>query len=314
MDSKQETKLSMYIAVRDYLTKFLTILNALPNFTAFFTALQNAIVQIQNSGEQQGFDKSGNATTKNQFRDTLVTLGADTARKVKAYAKFTNNQVLFKEVDITESDLKKASDTKLKNMAQGIYDRAQTNLANLAAYVVTAATQTTLQTAISNFDKSIGQPRLGTTETSKATKQLIAQFKSSDAALDNIDTAVEIIRLTQVDFYNGYKSVRKLINTGGSKLAIKGIVTDAATGAGLKGAIVLFTLSGDLTLTKSAKGVNGKSSFIKKTAAKGGFRVRSAADGTYEIVVELPGYQKTTAKVSVVSGQMSALTIALERA
>jgi hypothetical protein len=311
MDSKQETKLSMYIVVRDYLAKFLTILNALPNFAAFYTALQNAITQIQSTGETQGFDKSGNTAGKNLAKDNLVTLAADTARKVKAYAKYAKNQVLLKEMDITESELKRLADTKLKNAAQGIYDRAQANLANLATYLVTAATQTALQTAITNFDKTIGQPRLGTTDTSKATKQLVSLFKSGDTALDDIDTVVEIIRLTQVDFYNGYKSVRKLVNTGTSTLAIKGMITDASTGNALKGAKITFTLNGGASL---AKAVNGKNGFTKKSADKGGFLVRSATDGTYTVTVELPGYKKATATVSVVSGQMSVLDIGLEKA
>lgn len=310
MDSKQETKLSMYIAVRDYLAKFLTILNALPNFSTFYTALQNAITQIQGTGEVQGFDRSGNASGKNLAKDTLVTLAVDTARKVKAYAKFVKNQVLLKEMDITESELKRMADTKLKNAAQGIYDRAQANLTSLATYLVTAATQTALQTAITNFDKTIGQPRLGTTDTSKATKQLVTLYKTGDATLDDIDTVVEIIRLTQVDFYNGYRSVRKLVSNGSSTLAIKGMVTDVVTGGGLKGAKITFTLNGGATL---AKGVNGKNGFTKKSADKGGFLVKSAVDGTYDVLVELPGYKKANAKVSVVSGQMSVLDIGLEK-
>lgn len=310
MDSKQEAKLSMYIAVRDYLAKFLAILNVLPNFTAFYTALQNAITQIQSTGLTQGLDKSGNAAGKTLAKDTLVTLAADTARKVKAYAKFVKNQVLFKEMDITDNDLKRQADTKLKITAQGIYDRAQANLAALATYQVTAATQTALQTALANFEKSIGQPRLGTTDTSKATKQLVRLFKNGDTALDDIDTVVDIIRLTQVDFYNGYKTVRKLVSNGTSTLAIKGLVTDAATGSALKGATITFTLNGEASF---ARALNGKNGFTKKSAEKGGFLVKSAADGSYDVLIEMPGYKKTSAKVSVVSGKMSVLDIALEK-
>lgn len=311
MDSKQESKLSMYIAVRDFLVKFLTILNALPNFQTFYTALQNAITQIQNSGLQQAVDKSGNADNKNQLKATLITLAADTARKLMAYAKFTNNPVLLKEVTMPESKLKRMADTKLKNAAQAIYDRAQANIANLATYTITAATQTALLTAITNFDKSIGKPRISTAETNQSTKQLVVQFKNGDAALDNIDAVVDIVRLTQVDLYNGYKAVRKLIRSGGTTLAIKGMVTDAATGSGLKGVKLSFTLNGSTALTKEAI---GKSSFTKKSADKGGFLVPSATEGTYSVTAELPGYKKATATVNVVQGQMSILNIALERA
>lgn len=309
MDSKQEIKLSMYIAVRDYLAKFLAILNALPNFTVFYTALQNVITQIQNAGENQGFDRSGNAVGKDLAKENLVTLAADTARKVKAYAKFAKNQVLLKEMDISESDLKRVADTKLRNTAQGIYDRAQANLASLATYLVTAATQTALQTAITNFDKTIGQPRLGTTDTSKATKQLAVLFKNAEATLEDIDTVIDIIKLPQVDFYKGYKSVRKLVDRG-STLAIKGKVTDVITGEALKGAKITFTLNGGATL---AKGINGKSVFTKKSAKKGGFLVPTAVDGTYDVTAELPGYKIGNTKISVVSGQMSIVEIALEK-
>jgi hypothetical protein len=122
---------------------------------------------------------------------------------------------------------------------------------------------------------------------------------------------VEIIRLTQVDFYNGYKTVRKVIKTGTGTLAIKGLVTDDATGSTLKGAKLTFTLNGSATLTKSA---NSKNSFTRKSADKGGFFVRPVADGTYQVTAELPGYKKATVAVSVISGQMSILDIGLERA
>ncbi|HEX2936271.1 MAG TPA: carboxypeptidase-like regulatory domain-containing protein [Bacteroidales bacterium] len=305
MDSRQEAKLSMYIVVRDYLAKFLTILNVLPNFTTFYTALQNVIKQIQSTGEAQGFDTSGNAENKSLLKDALINLAVDTTRKVKAYAKFVKNQVLLKEMDIPESKLKRMADTTLVNVVQGIYDRAQSNITALTTYLVTEATQTALQAAITDFSEAIGQPRLGSTETSKATKRLILQFQDGDAALKDIDTVVEIISATQVDFYNGYKSVRKQTRNTSRTLAIKGLVTDAATGEGLKNAKVTFSLNGS---------VNGKNVFTKKTAEKGGFLVRTAPEGAYDVTAELLGYKKGNAEVIVIPGQMSTVYIALEKA
>jgi hypothetical protein len=305
MNINQKQKLIMYIAVRDYLVQFLTILNALPGFQAFYTALQNAIVKIQEWGEQQGFNKSGNTTGKNVFRDNLITLAIDTARKMKAYAKFTNNFVLLKEVTCTETKLKRMSDVDLRNQAQGFYDRAQANVANTATYGVTAATQTTLLSAITNFNGSIGKPRIGTTETTQATEQLTVHFDAADAALENIDLVVEIIRLTQPNFYKGYKTVRKLVKRGGSTLAVNGLVTDA-DGNPLAGAKITFTLNGTR---------NGADKVIikKKSAKKGGFKISNAPEGTYTVVAELPGCHPQTITVSVVAGQMTSVNIVLER-
>ena len=311
MDSKKETKLSMYIAVRDYLVQFITMLNTLPNFPTLYTALQNVITEIQSSGEQQAFDKSGNTTDKNQLKKLLVTLAADTARKLAAYASFTGNQVLFNEANIKESRFKRMSGTLLISSSQGIYDLAQANIANLEKYLINEDTQTALQTAITNFNQSFGKPRIGKVEISQATKKLVLLFTSGDETIDGIDTAVDIVRLSEPNFFIGYKSARKLINTGTGTLAIKGLVSDAATGKPLKGAKLRFVLDGFDSLSKFD---NGKTGFTKKSAKKGGFYVRNAAEGTYTVTIELPGYKKVTATVSVVSGQMSVLNVVLERA
>jgi hypothetical protein len=117
---------------------------------------------------------------------------------------------------------------------------AQPIVASLATYGITAATQTALLNAINAFNTAIPKPRLGITEKKQSTTQLAALFKTADTALENIDTAVEIVRLTQVNFYNGYKAARKLVLTGGGSVSVKGIVTDASTGEPLKSVTLKF--------------------------------------------------------------------------
>ncbi|QQS51015.1 MAG: carboxypeptidase regulatory-like domain-containing protein [Bacteroidota bacterium] len=311
MNNYQESKLSMYLVVRDYMTTNATILTPLPNFAANQTAFQNAITQIQASGEQQNFDKTGIAGSKSQLKQTLVTLVADASRKLTAYAKFTNNQTLLSEVNYSESDLKRRADTNLRDAAQGIYDRAQPIVASLATYGITAATQTTLLNAINAFNTAIPKPRLGITEKKQSTSQLAALFKTADTALENIDTAVEIIRLTQVNFYNGYKAARKLVLTGGGSVSVKGIVTDASTGEPLKSATLKFATNGT---TAKLKATNGNGEITKKTADKGGFMIKTLAEGSYQVVISKPGYKEQTVTVNVSDGEMSVLDIKLDKA
>lgn len=102
--------------------------------------------------------------------------------------------------------------------------------------------------------------------------------------------------------------MRKLISKGSATLAIKGLVTDATSGDGLKGAKLVFAFDGE-----SFKSANGNNGFEKKTAAKGGFMVSKAADGNYTVTVSLPGYKQQTATVSLVTGQMSVLNIQMEK-
>ncbi|NTW50701.1 MAG: hypothetical protein HGB19_13420 [Chlorobiales bacterium] len=203
MNSTQESKLSMYLAVKEYLTANAAILTPLPNYSGFFTSFQNSVTAIQTYSEQQQFDKTGIAVNKRQLKQTLITLMGDTSRRITAYATFANNQVLLKEIKVSESRLKKLADTALRDAAQGIYDRAQTNLTALATYGITAATQTAFQTAITAFVTAIPKPRLGINDKKQSTLQVAANFKTADTALDNIDTTVDMIKLTQANFYSG---------------------------------------------------------------------------------------------------------------
>lgn len=309
MNNYQESKLSMYLVVRDYMTANAAVLTPLPNFAINQTAFQNSITQIQASGELQNFDKTGIAGGKSQLKQVLVMLAADSSRKLTAYATFTGNQTLLSEIKYSESSLKRRADTNLKDAAQGIYDRAQPIVALLAIYGITAATQTALLNAINAFNAAIPKPRLGITEKKQSTTQLAALFKTANTALENIDTAVEIVRLTQGNFYNGYKAARKLILTGGGSISVKGIVTDAASGAPLKSVTLKFLANGASARLKVG-GVNGD--LTKKTADKGGFMIKTLAEGTYQVLISKPGYKAQTVLLNVSDGEMSVLDVKLD--
>ena len=311
MKSRQESKLSMYLAVKDFLTTNAAVVTPLPNYSGFSTAFLGAITQIQTQGEQQRFDKSGLKANKVQLINTLVMLAADTSRKMQAYARYANNQLLQSETKYTESNLKNATDNELRDIAQGVYDRAQSNLAALAAYGITAATQTALLNTINAYVVAIPKPRIGTAETKQSTQQLANAFAAADAALENIDVIVEIVKLAQPNFYNGYKSVRKLITTGRSILAVKGVVTDAVSGEPLKNAILSFALDGGNGVM--AKAAQRTEMLVKKTSNKGGFNIKTLPAGSYSVTCNKPGYAEQTAVLAVSDGELSELNLQLAK-
>ncbi len=123
-----------------------------------------------------------------------------------------------------------------------------------------------------------------------------------------MDAAVEIVRLAEDNFYIGYKSARKVISKGNSKLAVKGTVADAQGGAPIKGVTVTFVLYGAM-----AKTANVNPDFVKITAAKGGFNVKSLAAGTYQVTFKKAVYVLQTATVNVNDGELTIVNIALEK-
>jgi uncharacterized membrane protein len=136
-------------------------------------------------------------------------------------------------------------------------------------------------------------------------------FKTADTALENMDAAVEIIRLTQVDFYNGYKSARKVIETGAGSLSVKGLVTDAQTGLPLKGVTVSFALDGGIA---KAASTTSEPELVKKTAEKGGFNIKGLESGMYQVTLKKAGYANQVTTISVSDGEMTELKISLEKA
>lgn len=310
MNLRQDSKLSMYLAVKTFLAMYPTITSTLPNYTPFSAAFIAGVAQIQACSEQQMFNKTGIQLSKIQLKFIVASLAADASRKMQAYARFVNNQVLLKEIKFSESSLKYTTDNELRNNAQGIYDRAQTNITALTPYGVTAATQTALQNAITSFLTAIPSPRIGQTDKKSSTTQLSIAFANTDAALANIDAVVEIVRLSQANFFASYRTVRKVIETGRGSLSVKGLVIDAESGDALKGAQLVFAAQpaeGKLNVAKLTDAI------VKKTADKGGFYIKTLADGMYTVNISKLGYESQEATLAVSGGELSLLEVQLNR-
>lgn len=307
MTNQEESRLSMYLTLKDYQAGYTAITNSLPNYAANSTIFLNTIPQIQAYSQLQKTSKKGITEGKNLLKDNLIVLAADYFRKLSAYAKFTSNVTLAKEVKISEGRLKQLADTAVKDYAQIAYDKAQANIASLVPYGITAATQTTFFNAISAYNASIGKPGVSRTESSQNTKQLKALFRTAETALANMDAAVEIVRLTQVNFYNGYQNARKVIVTGTGSLAFKALVTDAVTGEPVMGAIVTFTPDGHFAKAATTK----KPFLVKRTAEKGGFNIKTLPAGVYAVAIKKNGYAEQVTTVAVTDGEMSELNVQL---
>lgn len=310
MTNQEESRLSMYLTFKDYQAGYTAITNPLPNYSANSTIFLNTIPQIQVYSQLQKTSKKGVTDNKNTLKDSLIVLTADYFRKLGAFAKFTNNATLAQEVNVSEGKLKQVADTAVKDYGQIAYDRAQTNLAALAAYGITAATQTALLNNITSYNASLGKPGVSRTESGQTTKQLKALFKTADAALANMDAAVEIVRLTQPNFYAGYQKARKIIYTGIGSLAVKALVTDASSGEPIKGVTVSFSING---VAAKAKDANGKPDLVKKTAEKGGFNVKTLPAGVYHVTIKKNGYADQVTTVAISDGEMSELNVQLTK-
>lgn len=310
MTNKEESHLSMYLTFKEFQASYTAITAPLPNYTTNSTTFLNAIPQIQTLAEQQKISKKGVTAGKNKLKDALIALAVDNARKMMVYAKFTNNATLAEEINITESKFRQATDTGVKDYAQIIYDRIQPIVASLASYGITAATQTALLNAINAYNATIGKPGLGKAESKQLTLQLKALFKTAEAALANMDAAVEIVRLTQANFYAGYQKAREVVDSGARTLAVKGQVSDAVTGKPVKGATVTFTAE---ATTNSPNSGGTVFNIVKKSADKGGFLIKNLAPGVYRVSAGKNGYAEQVRSIAVSDGETSDVNFELAK-
>lgn len=305
MTNDQENHLNTQLTVSGFCDNNSCSLNNFPAYTNSLTNLAEINSLINSVSGQQMLGLSGITNNKNQFRNNLIVLGADTSRKLTAYAILNNNLTLAGEVKYTETDLRRSSDLQLRDYVQIVYNKAQDIIEELTDYGITPATQEDLAINISSFNNVISAPRLGITTKSQATKQLAELFKQADITLEKLDAVVEIIRLTDPVFYNGYRSARKIVYKGNTKLSAKGTVTDAQSGEPVKGVVISFVLDGQ---------TNGSATeLVKKSAAKGGFMVKSLPVGTYHVSFKKSGYVEQQVTAYINEGDLTVLDVALVR-
>lgn len=303
MSNKDEDRLMMMLTLCKYLAYHPELIEKLPNFKTNYLTLNQTVLDIQKNVEEQKFSMKGITQIKNQLKEELIVLTADYIRKLGAFAKFNNNAQLANDVDVSESKLNQMGDAMVKSYSQKMYNCAQPLLAQLAGYEIDEESQTKFENLIESYNQTLGTTGAERSESSQLTKQRNALFATAEVALKNMDTAVEIVKLTEVNFYNGYKSARKVIERGAKTLAVKGFVSDAQTGAPIKGVSVSFCIDGKTDVVLE-----------KKTADKGGFIIKNLAAGIYKVCFKKNGYAEHTETIIVNSREMTDLKISLQKA
>ena len=288
MNSKKESKLKMYLTVRVFLLQNPEITDKLPNFTEFMTNLNAAILQIQSNSEQHQFNSKGVAGNKKELKTSLISSITDCSRKMQAYAKYENDTVLMAETRFLESYLKPLSEIELLNSANGLHSRINSHIASVTMYDLTAATQTEFRLGITAYEEAIPQTRQSQLGKKENTLLEIQGFELGDVAYSNIDSVVNIVKLTEPTFYAGYKNARKVVEYGVNTLQVQGQITDIATQLPILDATLIFILSGQTEVA-----------IQKQTAAKGGYMIKSLAEGMYDVTISKVGYQTQTVSATV---------------
>jgi hypothetical protein len=302
MNTKNQSKLKMYLTLRVYLLSNPAVTAKLPDFPEFLAALDAAILQIQNHSEQRQVSSKGVTDNKKLLRESLIALTVDASSKMQAYAKYVHNTVLLAEIKFKGSELRDIPSLELVDITRGLYNRIDAHLPEVTVYGLSPSSQLEYREAIDDFAISISQPRESQLKGKENSLLEEQGFEKGDATVDYMDIVVEDVHRIEPIFYAGYKNARKIVERGSGSLQVQGTVTEAATDKPIAGATLIFRCCGQTAIILE-----------KETASKGGFMIKSLAEGIYNVTVTKVGFQTQIISVVVNCNELCDVQVKMEK-
>ena len=217
MTTKQQNKLAMYLVVKGVLDSNNSVWQSLQAFADGYTDFTGHITQIQTLELSQVTDSTGIAQDKKQSKAAMATAAQTISAAVHAYAVKNKNNTLANETDFTVSDLTGERDADAIKDCQNIHDLANTNLASLGSYGITAAKLTALQAAIDGYKAIVTKPRDNIVAGATVTQELSNEFDAADETLSEIlDGLIVQFQTTNAKFVSDYNNARTIVDQSAS--------------------------------------------------------------------------------------------------
>jgi hypothetical protein len=295
-----ENKYNMYLSLKNFFISQMAALSLLSHFTDYHNLFLSALDMIRQLSEQLTTLMSSTNDSKSTLKKELEVLVIDVAKKIYAYANYLGNDALMKQSQNIIRNAGSATDAKLPEYSNTIYNLAQASLTELAPYMVTAESQTELRKAIDDFN--IANPSKKTTKNQLMTlrAQLADQFKIADKVIDDITILIDSVEHNNPTLYAAYHNAIKVYNYGNRSYDIIGQVINSENNEGLKGVSISVA-------NKDSNEVVLK----KKTATKGGWRGDVSADGVYLFTFNKAGYKILTVTHAVTKDEQCAIKVKL---
>lgn len=153
---------------------------------------------------------------KAALRDALEDQIRAIGDAIFAFASATGNNALAAQVQITASELDTMSEQRVDDVATRIFNAGATNLAGLAAYMVTQAKLDALDQARQDFQNAKSKPRAKIGEKAGLTATLPQMIRDVKSLLrTRLDKLMTAFRLSNPPFFAAYQSTRVIVDLQG---------------------------------------------------------------------------------------------------
>ncbi len=189
------------------------IWNGTPAFADAVIRVKAAVGAVDTAADQQQTPTTGVAGDKADARNDLEEKTLMMADQLAALAAKNGDNTLGAQVEMTKSSLDKLQDSDLEQTAERVANLANTNMAALAAYGITAADATALTTAKTTFSGMKTAPREAAVQRSAQTTSIPQLINDARSIFRNeIDKLMTKFKKSNNDFYNGYFAARVIVN------------------------------------------------------------------------------------------------------
>jgi hypothetical protein len=214
MNNNQSAIYSMLRRTSDLLKRNQSLTVDLPTFSNLESLLDEKSIQIGILGEQREEDISDLKRHKDELRIVATQKVLDITRRIVAYAKIMENEVLAQKVNYSEANMARLTDNDFVTACSIVYTVIEENAYPLITYGITTNTLDTLKTSIDAFKAAMYAPKKEYIEMKQTGEKLVKLFDEEEIILEKMDVLIEILRESQPAFYNEYQDTRKLTHTG----------------------------------------------------------------------------------------------------
>ncbi|MFZ1322883.1 MAG: hypothetical protein WAT71_15105 [Ignavibacteria bacterium] len=214
MIKNQKNKFTMYEAVTAYLGENNLLFSDNEEFTDHLNSFRATVSVIAIMEDERSKSITGKTKNKLISRKTVTDEALAVAGAIYAYAKKSGNVTLMESVNPRKSKYDRFRENVLVIELNFIKDKAIENSQALERYGISADKLSQFTDNITAFSNAIGARAAGGAAKSSATKTLFTRFNEAGDILDSIDRLMEIYRVSNNEFYQGYKSARVIWDLG----------------------------------------------------------------------------------------------------
>ncbi len=219
METEQLNYLKMALATDDVCSDYESNWTTLPAFATEVALARTHIASIRQDGQAQlGADTKPHTQAKDEAKNSLARLAADTGAPASVLAETTGNLSAAAKLNQSYSDIYYAADLAAEDLAVNLLNAARDmDVTALASYGVSADRLGDLEEALNQFSQKIGSPRATTVKRRTRTLSLEDLFSKLRTVHSRMDRLAVVLRSSAPDFYTAYETARVIIDRPGTQ-------------------------------------------------------------------------------------------------